>query len=208
MANSKKKRMKPQELAKHIAAVFGMIADTDLRPARDAMACAIDVLRRQHGTSLDLNNPDEGIPFALDVARSDASEVSKSAAQLLRVCLHAIEDGVITPNAKRWIPLLLTDLGGYVADSNARAARHKRPNRSQHDALDEGLDRAVRERPEGTWKEHAQWLEGDGVITEWDDKFVTFTDGQTEITITRKTFQTRRTEATRRGRDRLSRVAG
>lgn len=199
--------MKPQELAKHISAIFDMNPGIGVELARDAMVYAIDVLRRQCGPIPDLSDPDIGIPFALGVAHSDAPEASKSAAQLLRVCLHVIEDGVVTANAKRSIPLLLSDLGGYVSDSNARAARHKRPNRSQHDALDCGLDRAVRENPEATWKELAQWLEGEGIITTWDDGFVTFLDSETDVTITRKTFQTRCTAAKARIGDSKSRVA-
>jgi hypothetical protein len=200
--------MKPQELAKHLASLFRVIPDTDLRPVQDAMACAIDTLRRQYRIVPDLADPDIGIPFALQVGHDDVPEKLKSAAQLLRICLHAVEDGVLTAHAKTHIPLLLSDLGGYISDSNARAARQKRPSRSQHDALDGGLDRAVREQPEGTWKDHAQWLEGEAVITTWNDDFVTFTDGETDVTITRKTFQTRCTEAKARLRNLKSRVAG
>lgn len=224
---TKAKPFQPHELAPHVAAMFRMAPHTDMSPVQLAMNWAIKVLlaaeasaqdiadqahgmphvlvegQRKHPkaanpTGQELTNPDYGISYALLVNRGEYPEEKKAAAMLLRLCLHAIERGHTVENERESIPLHLAALAGYVPDRNRRAARKPRQTRSKADALDRGLDDALRANPDGRWADIATWLEGEGIVKAWNADWLTFTDGEAETTINTRTFQNRITAAKKR----------
>jgi hypothetical protein len=198
MHEKRSKPYKPHEIAQHVAALFRIVPHTDLGPVHIALEHATAVLLAAEPWPIDITNPDEGIPYALMVARKDHPEEVLAAASLLRMCLRAVERGATTENERVFIPLLLSALAGYVPDRNTRAARNKRPSRSKGDALDRGLDDALNAEPFGTWADLATWLEGGGIVTTWGVDDLSFTDGETEKTISTLTFQNRIAKARKR----------
>lgn len=167
---------KPHELAAHVAALFRMVPHTDMSPVQLSMNSAIKLLLIAEPTVEDLTDPDSGIPYALAINKSDHPERVKAAAYLLRMCLHVIERGESTENERIFIPLQLAALAGYVPDANRSAARKSRPVRSELDVLDRALDEAIRGNPDASWKEIATWLEGENVISEWNEKEIAYSD--------------------------------
>jgi hypothetical protein len=205
--------MKYHKLAEQFSALFAMPSVDHFTPVKEAMSCAIEFLR-QHDedpdevvADLDLENPDVGIPYVLKVLRTDPKPERKNAAYLLQRCLHVIEDKRVTELDRRAIPLLLAGMSTYVSDQASRAARARRPTRSEGDALDRGLNDLGKRKLKATWKDVLSQLEEEGVVTVWSDATVTFTDGATETTIARKTFQTRLRKAQERSANKKSRVA-
>jgi hypothetical protein len=85
-----------------------------------------------------------------------------------------------------------TELGKtYYA---SKAAKNKRTGRASY--LMGPIGDALKANPAGTWKEIAEWLEGDYVVTEWDDNHVQYCDADEKTTsITAGTFQNLITEA-------------
>ena len=58
---------KPHGLAHHVAALFRSPSANDMKPVELSMEQGINVLELVNPESLDLTNPDTGIPFSLEI---------------------------------------------------------------------------------------------------------------------------------------------
>lgn len=195
------KGIKPHQVAPHVAAILVNVCvppSAKIEAVRVALSYAVGILQTFEPTDRDLTNPDDAIAYALLIESSAPREEITAACHLLRMCHHAIERGDVLDIERTFIPNLLAACVGYVPDKQSRVARRKRASRSEADALDRGIDDALKSNTLMTWKELATWLEGEGVITSWNDEEVTFTDGKTEKTISAATFRTRITIAKNR----------
>jgi len=207
---------KPHELAYHVAILFRSSSLSDMQPVKFAMRQAIELLQTVKPTLAvqprsdnldiieswktsvksgpdDLKDPENGIPFALQIEKGNYPEKVKSAARLLILCLHAIERGETTESERQNIPLQLAALAGYVPDQNSRSAKNKRPKRSE-DALDRGIMESLIAEPSASWQERSYWLKEEGIVIEFNSETLKFTDGNEEsepVTISIRTFQNR-----------------
>ena len=193
------KKLKSHELAPHIAVWFRNLAPNDLQPVEYTIRHVTSLLQSVEPTTLDLSNPDNGIPYALSLQKANQQTNIQNAASLLHLCLHATERGYTTENDRVFIPLQLAGLSEFLSDYRLKIA--KLPRTKKHDSLDNGLDRAIKNNPLGEWTEHAAWLEGEDIVAEWGLNNLTFLDGESEKTITTGRFRNRITAARKRSRN-------
>ncbi|MGV7234772.1 MAG: hypothetical protein ACQ9ET_00795 [Nitrosomonadaceae bacterium] len=191
----KQSALKPHELALHVAVLFRNPNLNDMEPVRFSMAQGIKIIQAAKPIPLDLTDPNEGIPFALQIERGNYCEKVKAAARLLILCLHAIERGETTEAERQNIPLHLTALAGYVPDQNASNAKRKRTKRS-NSAFDLGIIDSLKTSPSKNWRERASWLDNEEIVFEWNDKELSYYDDYGNIkTISIERFRNKITEA-------------
>jgi len=175
----------PHELAPHLAV---MLADSkyQIEAVRIAIKKAAYVLQNREPVAYDLTSPDNGIPYALGFLSGDYPEKIKSAANLLRMCLHVIERGNVTELDRLHIPQLLAAISGYDNSSKNEGVKRTRPQQELKLAAIE----AKKNHPEDTFKNLLDGLEGDGWVIYWDAEEVRWKDSEGKPHITRtKTFQ-------------------
>ena len=190
---NKRPSFKPHELAHDVAALFRNPNVNDMKPVKFSMEKSIKILQAVRPTSLDLTDPDQGIPFALEFVIGSYPEKVKSAGCLLRLCLHVIERGETTEFDRQNIPLHLAALSGYVPDQSSYNAKKKRPKRGE-DALNRGIKESLIAKPHANWQERAYWLKNEGIVTEFNSETLEFTNGVTSKTINIMTFKNRITK--------------
>ena len=183
----------PHELALHLSHLLQILPQSDLRPVRMAMEQAINLLRIATSTVIDMKHSDCGISFAIGVEKNHSDEKVKAAARLLRVCLHAVEDGNVSEQSRPIMLMELAAMSGYVPDQQRRNASKPRPKKSAEDALDRGIRDVLKGDPELTWKQLADRLYDLGIVVTWDEAKLTFTNGESdgEKTISTGTYRTR-----------------
>jgi hypothetical protein len=170
----------PHELAPHLGVLFHVLPQGHLGPVKIALEQAINLLRIVTQTDIDLKNPDHGIPFAIGMEWNHPDDKVKAAARLLRICLHAVENGKLPERSRPALLLNLAAMSGYVADQQRKNASKPRLKRSAEDALDRGIRDVLKGNLELTWKQTADQLEGVGVVVVWDDAKLTFTNGKAD----------------------------
>ncbi len=191
---NKRSSFNPHELAHHVAALFRNPNVNDMKPVEISMEKGIEVLQAARPTSLDLTDPDKGIPFALEIKSGSYPEKVQSAGCLLRLCLHAIERGDTTEFERQNIPLHLAALSGYVPDHNAAIARRKRLKRSER-TLGHEIMRLLKLKPLINWRECADRLMGgEEVVDKWDEQTLRYDNGKKLRTISISTFRNKISE--------------
>ena len=146
----------------------------------------------------DITNPDElHITWVghLDDPEKQTSASDKIALEAAFRIAHVLREHYCNSDWKHEIPLLIARIGGKSASAHARliasATREQRPS-----PLLSALSTCLSRTPTANWKELLRELQGDGIVTDWDEDYVYWMNSDDcVVRIKTKSFQNLITQA-------------